>query len=588
MRGTDHLPGSVTSSWHPALLLPLTGVLAVVGLMFRPVQAGFCPAESALPVVAGVLAVVGMLCLLARRRQFRLTAIDALAGAWLLYVLLRGWCTPEVPCLPAVLRAVSLAALYAALRLLFACAAPPSLMVEGTLAGFALVEGLICVWQLLSGGSHHADFPFTGTFLNPGPCSAVLLMGVCLGMYRFFFPISSQHARLSRLHSALCLSAMVLCLLLLPLGWSRAALLSALCCLAVMTWRRMTSRMHLLLAVGLLVAGGVLYLLKRGSADGRVLFYAVSSMSVAAHPILGSGMGSFFHAYAQETALLHARLPEALVRHAGTIEYALSDGVRVAVEQGAVGLVLTILLVSIVLYRLRRRSEALALVLLGLLVFSLFSYPFQLLPFQLLLVLLASSAATSPGAKSHDGVAAARARGIMGASLVCLFAVTSAFLAYDPVAERVQATRQSRLIMGHDSPRMLGQYQRLYPLMRHDAQFLFRYGQLLASCGRYNESNHVLAQGALVSNDAMFHVLRGHNYRHLQAPCEAARAYRQAHGQTPARLYPLLCLMRLYRQAGQRAPAVRVARMLLHMPQAGGSPLDREIRDEAKNCLGEQ
>ncbi len=568
-----------------SLLLPLAGVLAVVGLMLAPVHLGYGAADALLPVVAGVLAVVGLLLAVARLGRLRLTAIDLLLCAWLLYVLLRAWCAPGAPCLPAVLRAVSLASLYAGLRLTFAYAAPSMLVVEGALAGFALLQCLLCLLQIATGSSRHALFAFTGTFLNPGPCSAVLLMGACLGLYRYFHPISSRHACLSRAYSVLMIATLALCSLLLPLGWSRAALLGGAVCLLVVAWPRLTSRLRLSVLAAMLLAGLLLYVLKRGSADGRALFYAVSSHSVLSHPLWGTGPGTFFHAYAQATASLYGHLPTALARHAGTLDYALCDGMRVAVEQGLVGLLLALLWVAAVLRQLRRRSAALALVLLGLLVFSLFSYPFQLLPFQLLLALLSACAAGGAGAGGTCDTCRRRTSGVWVSLATGVFTVISAILVFPPIRGRVRATEQSRLIVGRDNPRMLPQYERLLPLMRHDAQFLFRYGQVLASCGRYNDSNWVLAQGALVSNDAMLHVLRGHNYRHLHACTQAARAYRQAHAQCPSRQYPLLCLMRLYRHAGQQARARQVAHLLLAQPVEARSPLSREIRDEAKNCM---
>lgn len=571
------------------VLVPLAALLAVLVLMLFPVGTGFCTADVAVPVAGGLLAVAGLPLFIAGGCRMRLTAIDGLLGMWLLYVLLRAWCgTPEVPCLPAVLRSVSLAALYAALRLLFSYAVPSVTATEGVVALFAVVQCLLCLSQLLCGGSRHADFPFTGTFPNPGPCSAVFLVGLCLGFYRFFYPVSPGHARLSGACRALFMSTLALCSLMLPLGWSRAALTGAVVCLLVATWPRMTSRMRLSVLGMAVVAGLLLYFMKRGSSEGRVLFYAVSSYLVARHPVFGSGIGTFFGTYGQGVAALHQHLPFALTCHAGTIEYALCDGMRVAVEQGLVGLLLAVSSASAVLWRLWRCSPALALALLGVLVVSLFSYPFQLLPFQLLLVLLSAQAASTAVAPAPRDLPAGSRGGVGLAFSMAVFAVLSAFLVFGPVRERVRATAQSRLIVGRDSPRLLPQYESLLPFMRHDAQFLFRYGQMLASCGRYNESNHLLAQGALVSNAPMLHVLRGHNYRHLHAPAHADRAYRQAHAQSPARLYPLLCLMRLYRQSGQVARARRVARVILSLPARSDSPLDMEIRREAKSCIREQ
>ena len=541
-----------------------------------------------LPHLLSLAGVLGLCMRVVSPVRPRLGNIDFIVIVWLLYVLLRAWYTPQVPCLHAVVRAVSLASLYAGLRLLFSCSAPSALFTEGSLTLFALLQALLCIFQLFTGSSRHALFPFTGTFLNPGPCSAALFMGVCLGLYRFFSPIPSQNVRVRQLVFWLTAGTLVLCSLLLPVGWSRAALVAGLCCLVAVGWRRMSLRLRCSLVLCLLAAFLLLYVLKRGSGDGRVLFYAVSSSAVAQSPLFGSGIGSFFLAYGQETAALHPQMPLALTVHADTLTYALGDGMRVAVEQGVVGLAIALMLVLNILHRLCRRSSALWLVFFGLLVFSLFSYPFQLLPFQLMLVLLAAYAAAPCRRSAVHHADKPRGRSLGRAFVATVFALISAFLVVSPVSRRVLATRQSRMMMGSNGPRAIEQYRSLLPLMRHDEQFLFRYGQALASCGRYNESNQVLRQGTLVSNDAMFYVLMGHNYQHLQAFDQACQAYCQAHGQSPARHYPLLCLMRLYRQQGMREQAVRIAHCLLRLPVKQDSPLVREAREEARSCILEQ
>lgn len=567
------------------VFFPIAGLLAVIVLMLQPVQMGFSTADVLLLETGIFIFLVSLLLLLLRRCSFHLTAVDLLLGLWLVYMILRAWFTPSVPCFPAVARVLSLAVLYAALRLLFSSVYTSSRVVEGVVLLFVCLECLLCVYQLFIGTSRHSAYPITGSFLNPGPCSAVFLVGACLGLCRFFFPVSSRIFSPWRASVAFPLFTVLLCFLLLPLGWSRAALVSGLCCLLLSVWPHLSARLRLSVVVALLFVGVLLYLSKRGSADGRVLFWLVSSRSVASHPLFGSGMDSFFLAYSRATAALHGYLPGMLSVHADTLDYALADVVRVAVEQGIWGVVLALMSVFIVFFRLRKRSQPLALSLLGLLFFSLFSYPFQQLPFQLFFILMASFAATpdesDASACSRNGFIGHAAMALVGSIL----AVSSACLLLSPVRRHVRAVQESRLIVGRNNTRLLDEYARLHPLMRHDAGFLFRYGQMLASCGRYNESNHILWQGTLVSNDAMFHVLRGHNYMHLQAYAQARRAYRLAHVQSPSRLYPLYCLMRFYRRVGQHGHAVRVARVLLDMPLQPNSSLARKIRDEARKCL---
>ena len=568
-------------------LLSWMAVIAVVFLMLQPVELGFSHADVLLPTVAVSMAIVAWTVMMVRRVSFQWNIIDALLLTWFMYVLLRAWCTPEVPCCLSVSRALSLMMLYTGLRMLFTSVRVSVLTIERSLMLFALTEGLFCFYQLFTDSSRHANYPFTGSFLNPAPCSAVLFIGVLLGLYSLYDFISSRKRISFSVSLALPVSTLLVCSLLLPLGWSRAALVAACCVLAIKIWGRMTVRHRLLMLLGLSVIVLLLYFLKRGSADGRVLFYLISSSAAAQHPVFGSGIGSFALSYARETALLHSQLPWTLVRHADGVEYALSDGMLVAVEQGLLGLVLALSLICILLCRLRRISIPLMLMLVGLLIFSLFSYPFQLLPFQLLTVLLASLAASTATDDDKQEPVAFPVRTCLVGIALCGMMAGIAFPFTSYLNKHVQAARESRLIVGRVHPRLITEYRRLMPWMRHDASFMFRYGQILASYGRYNESNQVLWQGTLVSGDPMFHVIRGHNYQQMHACPQACHAYQQAHAQSPSRQYPLLCLMRMYRDMGCRSEAVRTARILLRMPPQH-SPLAKQIREEAQKCINEQ
>lgn len=575
--------------------LSLLGVMAVVACMLLPVHEGVAQADVALLGGSVALVLPGLLAWRASGKPFRLTATDAVLGLWAAYVVLRAWSTPDVPCFPSLARTLGLLAAYASLRLVMRSSRLALCLAEHAVMAYACLECLLCLGQLCTGTSRHAAYPVTGTFLGPASCSAVFLMGTCLSVARLWQG-SPWSGRCPWRTMLLPLVTLLLCGLLLPVGWSRAAVLSGLCCLVALLWPRLSKGKRCLLVAGGLVALVVLYLCKRGSADGRVLFALVSMTAVGQHPLCGSGLATFAHAYSQSLAALHTQLPAALVSHASPLDFALSDVARVAVEQGLVGLAFALLSLVLVLRALYRQSPQLALVLAALSLMACLSYPFQLLPFQLLFVLLAACSAAPRGSQvagvsegDADGATRLRPCGTAWTPLaVAAVAIALPALLLPRVQRYARASRDSVLVVGRNDVRLLDTYERLLPCMRHDARFMFRYGQLLAQAGRLNESNRVLWEGSRLSTDGMFHVLRGHNYLRLHAPDLAVRAYRRAHAQCPARQYPLYCLMCLYRDAGQPQAAARVACTLLAMPAGPASPLARQINEEARNCAGEQ
>ena len=71
-------------------------------------------------------------------------------------------------------------------------------------------------------------------------------------------------------------------------------------------------------------------------------------------------------------------------------------------EQGLVGAVLCIVTAAWVMISLYKQSIPLFYALLSLFIFSMFSYPFELLPYQILLVLLAAYAQSKGADKKEE------------------------------------------------------------------------------------------------------------------------------------------------------------------------------------------
>lgn len=83
------------------------------------------------------------------------------------------------------------------------------------------------------------------------------------------------------------------------------------------------------------------------------------------------------------------------------------------------------------------------------------------------------------------------------------------------IKERIDAEKGYGLISGFDDKAFTKDYFALMPYLLDNKRFLFDFAKLLSKQKRYNDSNDMLRNGARISNDPMFLVLQGNNYRDM-------------------------------------------------------------------------
>lgn len=566
---------------------------AVLVCCARSAAAGWGEADAALSLVLAAAAGAGAVLATARRVVLRASWLDLAAGGWYLYVLTRAWVgDPSYPCAAQCLRATQLAALYAALRLLLPAAGRKAGgIVAAGIVLFSLYEAFAGAGQLGSGRSLHPLYPMTGTFANPGPYAVALAMGLAAACAawreRQDFPGKVLH----EMEKSTAAFPPFLFFLLLPATWSRTALLAAGASLAV-TFRRQWLRHAVWLLPLSAVAAAGLLLLKAGSARGRLLMAHTSLQAWGESPLWGSGIGSFFHRYAEATARLSEAASASGFRHAGVLDHGFCTLLRIGVEQGLAGVAFALALAGMTGTVLWRKSPPLFAALLVLLVSSLFSYPLELLPFQAVFAALAACAATAGcplhGRKAAAGAVPSRWRAVCTALLPLVCAAAGAALTYAPIRDRARAGADFRLLAGLPGEAFLRETEELLPLLDDDPHYLFALGKALASAGRPNDSNAALRRGTRVSNDPMFYTLQGHNYLSLGALREAETAYRKAFHILPNRLYPLYQLMLLYETTGETGKMRRMAQCILRFKVKVPSPATKEMQQEARRRLREK
>lgn len=519
--------------------------------------------------VLGLLLIAVVLHLLTRGNRLRWNWVDVLVALWMIYVMGRVWMGGEYACGTEFLKMIGMGLLYATLRGIFAWSKLSPVYFIGGLMLCGVYETVLGMWQLVSGVSRHSQYLMTGNFQNPGPYSAYLMIAAVIG-----WGWAHELAE-GRLRTAVwCMTAFVL--LLLPVTWSRAALV-AVGTIALWLYRQKYWKYRWTVWIGVVVFAVGFYLAKQGSADGRILTWTASLTAWWHKPWLGVGMGGFRVACADGVAELYREHPTSwLFTSGGVTDFAFNDFLKVLVEQGLVGALLCVATAVLVMKKLYNASRPLFYGLLSLFIFSMFSYPFELLPYQIILVLLSAFAA------SHVDEDEETIHRKLERVMLLLVLVPIAFFVAKEMQRRYETDKEVKMFSGMHHEAFINDYYELKPLEMDNASFLFDFGKTLREAKRYNDSNAVFRQGTQVCSDPMFWVLIGNNYRDMQCYQEAEEAYKKAFAIMPNRLYPLYQLMGLYEETGNVEALRRTAREIMALQPKIKSPATEAMADSAR------
>lgn len=540
-----------------------------------------------------VPAVLSAVCIFSffRPVRFRFTSTDGWAAAFVGYWFFRYFATgSSCPTLAFVM--ILLSGVYISVRTMVSIESRSRAIMFFFLCLIGMTEAIWGLGQLFGYlPSYHSLYPFTGSLFNPGPYSGML---ACL------FPLAlglslrkPSQSRKQWIYYA-GIGCAVASVILLPAGMSRSAWLAALCGSVTVLWQYCSltpvignffkkKKRYLLPAViiGLLLLGSCIasiYMLKKDSADGRLLMWKVSGIALREAPLTGQGPGSFAGAYGEAQARYFRDEPHSSQEEyvAGSPAYGFNEYLQFATELGVIGLVLFAgMLLSALKQAIRYRQTSLTGSLAAFSVFAFFSYPFGVLPLTLLFVVL--TALCSPPSASGNSP-------IFRTMLV--FLAAGCLYAGNELCEKAQ-----RLYGWKEEKRYFDMeiyegtadgYRSLYPSLREFSPFLFEYGQCLAKTGQYGESIPVLREGAAKSSDPMFYNIIGKSEQALGNYEAAEAAFRQAYHMVPHRLYPLYLLAELYVTTGQYEKAREVIRKALAQKPKIMSPAIEEMQHKLK------
>lgn len=532
----------------------------------------------------------GMAVLVWKRLRMECTLADVVAATWFLYYVGRTWIGNEWPCQMEFLKTAELFLLYIGLRVAFHEAKMSAWVLTGSILAFGCYEAWLGASQMYGDEiSRHRLFALTGNFLNPGPYSAYLMIGVVVGLVTLkevpdktiisvipkFMPIKVAECLKAITWKHLIIAAVTIMAMILPATWSRAAFLGV-AVVVLFVCRDKYWKYRYIVWGSIIVAAIAFYLIKQGSADGRLMIWKATLTTWIDYPWLGVGIGGFYNAFAEGMTKLSTTGVDFSSVDVPDGSYNIL--LKIVAEQGLVGGVFAISLTVVVMVRLAKNSISLFWGMVSLLVFAMFSYPFDLLPYKVIAVLIVAWSESVGGKRLFE-------IGRIKTLLLVVFLCFASWQAGKIVNESLKIEKDSGLAMGFSDFYSIEEGYEWMPLESDNHVFLFAFGKKLREEGRFNESNAVFRQGTRCSADPMFYVLMGNNYKDMKHYDLAEQAYNKAFSVMPNRLYPLYQLMMLYQESGDKQKARALARRVIEKKPKIESRATRDMKKKAMDFL---
>lgn len=483
--------------------------------------------------------------------------------------------------------------------------------------------------------SNHSGFKMTGSFFNPGPYAGFLvsIWPVALGMYLFKDNITDQVQSQKKSNSLFLnevikytleyipLLGVISIAIILPALQSRASWIAAVvsslillefryCVLksVIKKTNALKKTIATILFLAILGAGlfGV-YILKKGSSDGRAFIWKVTTEMIADAPVFGVGFDRFKADYMNYQAnyfVENGETPESIV--ADNTYYAFNEGLQFVAENGFLGLVLLLIVVCVLYQTKAKPSHQVAVfiaktgpLIIG--VFACFSYPMQILPIKLvmvfLLAFLSNSTTDTFQLKIFNPRPSPKEMGTIGTIINSVpYKLTIVLLACAGIYQTFAYTKN--LSQGFitwntaltsyqygDYKGAILDFEAAYRIFNKEGDFLMNYGKTLAMAGEPHKAIAVLEQAKTYQNNTVIATSLGDSYKAAKQYDKAEAAYLQAINMTPGKFYGFYLLAKLYDDSRQGKKATAMAKKILNKDIKIPSTAIKEIHLEMKNIL---
>lgn len=430
------------------------------------------------------------------------------------------------------------------------------------------------------------SYRITGSFDNPAGFAATLTA---------YFPFALYAVQKKQWYFKLLGSVSILAIIIgVALSQSRAGIvaLGIITALWIFTllplkWKQLCKQKIVIASISLvafLLIGG-LYYWKKDSADGRLLIWQCAGQMIAYKPIFGHGIGGFQREYMTYQADYFRNHPDSpYAQLADIVKHPFNEYLLLWVEQGLVGILLWgtigwLLIHTYIRSKNKKENRPFMLCLLGIAVFSCFSYP---LNYPFIRLILVFSAAMIMKDEPHSIQIPTLISRIIRPILV-IFILGAMGLTTKMFYNEYYWNKIAQRSLAGETRIVMPEYARLYPWMRGDGLFLYNYAAELNYIGEWKKSNELMSECSQLYNDNDVQLILADNCEQLKQYKLAEKHLLLAYQMIPNRFIPLYRLVLLYDKMGEHGKAVNLAHLILKKPVKIPSYEISQIKTEMKN-----
>ena len=412
-----------------------------------------------------------------------------------------------------------------------------------------------------------------GSFDNPTGFAACLIGG---------FPFALGWKAKNKIEEKAIWMFAFIVIVTIFLSESRSGILSlTIMCLIICHKHFYLKVRRLYITIGSLFFIVCLYFLKKDSADGRLLIWKCSWEMFKEAPFLGHGLNSFRANYMKYQAEYFKQSPDsAYTILADNVLHPFNEYWHILLNWGVIGLFILIIfivfLLRIYISNPDSNKKIAILSLIGIGIFSLFSYPLSY-PFIWLIVcfdlyiLLKDLFNISQHLRIY----------------LYILAIVGGMIGSYKIIQFIHAEYCWKNIAYKTSKNSLLCYNDLYKTLDKNPYFLYNYAVFLLRIGDYGKSLEITLECQKYWSDYELELLLG-NILQSQGNFHAAEIhFQEAFFMCPSRFIPLYYLMELYKKNGNLEKCQTTARLIIKKPIKINSPQIHLIKTRAKQLISE-
>lgn len=454
-----------------------------------------------------------------------------------------------------------------------------------------LCSGIIqAVWSFLQIAtilpSYHYLLIGTGSFPNPA------ILGIFL-VLSFFSGVVLYNWHSSRSYRYFVGILLVILLIGIAFSNSRASWFALVigCCGLIINSKwdgKLLYRHVITIIIGIVCIGILLYILYKirpDSVQGRWLVWQVIGNHISEHPFLGHGELAKQYMFLQaEWFRSYPNSP--LAQFAGNTIFAFNEYLRVLFEAGIWGFVLLLCLL-IVLWRYVQKGSLccknLVPLIIALMTFSLFSYPFEI-PVLIIVGIVFVSLVSKYAQPKYTWTFKLDCWQQLGRLFVVISLFVYTLQIYIPAKKAdillKKAAYNVQVLTGK-------QIKNYYNLFQGNADFVISYGTFLYDRELYMEALPILENACQLRPLSGFVDRLGWCYQEAKQYKKAEKCYQEASLMVPAYILPHYRLFCLYKEMGELEKAKEKAEYLINMSVKVVNSSVLRFRNQAKIFLEE-